>query len=83
MTEEARNEEILRAAYALWHESLDRLCGIIRRVLDSAPPGSVLVAETEKSFAADRLPAGDWDLREYGGTRLAFIEPAMRCGLNL
>lgn len=69
--------------YALWHESLDRLNSIIATVLANAPPGSVLVAETEKSFPADKLPAGNWDLREYGGTRLAFIEPAMQCGLNL
>jgi 16S rRNA (guanine966-N2)-methyltransferase len=69
--------------YVLWHDSLDDLNRIIQTTLDNAPPGSVLVAETEKSFAADRLPPGDWDLREYGGTRLAFIEPAMRCGLNL
>jgi 16S rRNA (guanine966-N2)-methyltransferase len=69
--------------YALWHESLDRLNAIIQTVLDNAPPGSVLMAETEKSFAADQLPEGNWDLREYGGTRLAFIEPAMRCGLTL
>jgi 16S rRNA (guanine966-N2)-methyltransferase len=69
--------------YALWEEALDRLVGIIEMVLNNAPPGSVLVAETEKKFPADRLPSGDWDLREYGGTRLAFIEPAIRCGLSL
>ena len=69
--------------YALWHESLADLNRIIQSTLDNAPPGSVLVAETEKSFDHENLPTGDWDLREYGGTRLAFIEPAMRCGLNL
>ncbi len=69
--------------YVLWEESLDPLCKLIQLTLDNAPPGSVLVAETEKRFDHDRLPAGDWDLREYGGTRLAFIEPAMRCGLEL
>ncbi|NND99844.1 MAG: SAM-dependent methyltransferase, partial [Pirellulaceae bacterium] len=45
--------------------------------------GSVLVAETEKKFEHEKLPPGDWDLREYGGTRLAFIEPVMKCGLTL
>ena len=69
--------------YALWQESLEQLNRIIQTTLDNAPPGSVLMAETEKSFDAKLLPAGDWDLREYGGTRLAFIEPAMRCGMNL
>ncbi|MGB1816263.1 MAG: hypothetical protein ACPHJ3_12975 [Rubripirellula sp.] len=56
---------------------------IIQLTLDNAPPGSVLVAETEKKFDAAKLPAGEWDLREYGGTRLAFIEPAMKCGLRM
>jgi 16S rRNA (guanine966-N2)-methyltransferase len=69
--------------YVLWQESLQDLNRIIQTTLDNAPPGSVLVAETEKRFNPEKLPAGDWDLREYGGTRLAFIEPAMRCGLNL
>lgn len=69
--------------YVLWEESLDALNAIIRMTLDNAPPGSVLVAETEKRFDADLLPPGDWDFREYGGTRLAFIEPAMTCGLDL
>lgn len=69
--------------YVLWEESLEGLCAIIQSTLDHAPPGSVLVAEMEKRFDVDQLPPGDWDLREYGGTRLGFIEPAMRCGLDL
>lgn len=69
--------------YILWTESLDPLNRIIQQTLDHAPPGSVLVAETEKQFDAEKLPAGQWDLRQYGGTRLAFIEPATRCGLRM
>jgi 16S rRNA (guanine966-N2)-methyltransferase len=69
--------------YILWEESLEPLNQIIQTTLDHAPPGSVLVAETEKKFDAAKLPAGEWDFREYGGTRLAFIEPAMRCGLRM
>lgn len=69
--------------YVLWEESLDSLNRIIQLTLDNAPPGSVLVAETEKKFDADKLPPGEWDFREYGGTRLAFIEPAMKCGLRI
>ncbi len=68
--------------YALWEESLSQLGDILRRTLNHAPPGSVLVAETEKRFDPAGLPQGDWDLRHYGGTRLAFIEPAMRCGME-
>ena len=68
--------------YVLWEESLSDLNRLIQLTLENAPPGSVLVAETEKTFEADQLPAGDWDFRVYGGTRLGFIEPAMRCGLE-
>jgi len=73
----------LSPPYALWTESLPELNRIINQTIENAPPGSVLVAETEKSFDPTRLPAGDWDLREYGATRLAFIRPAMVCGMNL
>jgi 16S rRNA (guanine966-N2)-methyltransferase len=68
--------------YSLWQDSLDGLKRIIQTTLDHAPPGSVLVAEMERSFDSAKLPGGPWDLRDYGGTRLAFIEPAMRCGMN-
>ncbi len=69
--------------YALWTESLGDLKRIIGLTLENAPPGSVLVVETEKSFDHTSLPTGQWDLREYGRTRLAFIKPAMICGMNL
>ncbi len=69
--------------YILWEESLDSLNQIIQLTLDNAPPGSVLVAETEKKFDAAKLPQAEWDFREYGGTRLAFVEPAMKCGLRM
>jgi 16S rRNA (guanine966-N2)-methyltransferase len=69
--------------YKLWTTSLNDLNRIIVQVIQHAPPGSVLVSETEKSFDPDNLPSGDWDLRVYGGTRLAFIRPAMVCGMSL
>jgi 16S rRNA (guanine966-N2)-methyltransferase len=69
--------------YALWHESLEGLNRMIRATLENAPPGSVLVVETEKAFDPNLLPPGPWDWREYGNTRLGFIEPAMQCGLCL
>ncbi|MEM9646423.1 MAG: RsmD family RNA methyltransferase [Planctomycetota bacterium] len=75
----------LSPPYQMWEdeETLAALNGIIRLTLDNAPPGSILVAETDRRFDVDRLPAGDWDLREYGNVRLCFIEPAMVCGMNL
>ncbi|QDT04666.1 Ribosomal RNA small subunit methyltransferase D [Rubripirellula lacrimiformis] len=69
--------------YILWHERLEDLNAIIRSVLVNAPPGSVLMVETEKTFDQDLLPPGDWDRRTYGGTTLGFIEPAQVCGMNL
>ncbi len=69
--------------YVLWEESLGPLNAIIQMTTQHAPPGSVLIAETEKRFDPAKLPPGDWDFREYGGTRLAFLEPAMKCGMFL
>ncbi len=71
--------------YRMWEDpdDLQGLCRIIQITLDRAPPGSLLVAETEKRFDCSRLPPGDWDVREYGDTRLAIIEPATRCGLSM
>ena len=70
--------------YRMWEdeEDLAQLNAIIRTCLEHAPPGSVVVVETEKKFDVAKLPAGDWDFREYGITRLGFLEPAMRCGME-
>ncbi|WP_231617453.1 RsmD family RNA methyltransferase [Novipirellula aureliae] len=69
--------------YILWEEELGKLNQIINRVLTNAPPGSVLVVEAEKKFDIESLPKGEWDVRVYGNTQLAFIEPAMTCGMRL
>lgn len=69
--------------YAFWEECLENLNRIILQTLDAAPLGSVLVVETELGFDPERLPAGNWDFRVYGGTRLGFIEAEARCGLYL
>ncbi|MBB3205973.1 MULTISPECIES: RsmD family RNA methyltransferase [Pirellulaceae] len=75
----------LSPPYRFWTdpEFFPKLCAIITRVQRHAPPGSILVAETDYTFDTDRLPPGDWDIRAYGITRLAFIEPGNHCGLNL
>ncbi len=67
--------------YALWHERPDDMKQIIAYVIDHAPPGSVLVAETEKEFDTTWFPGGPWDLRIYGGTKLAIARPAACCGM--
>jgi 16S rRNA (guanine966-N2)-methyltransferase len=50
--------------------------GRVRRLLDDLrarlPAGSILVVESGKAHEADILPDPDaWDLRRYGGTRIA------------
>lgn len=75
----------LSPPYRFWTdpETFAKLAAIIRRVQSHAPPGSILVAETDDTFDLEQLPPGDWDVRAYGITRLAFIEPGNHCGLNL
>lgn len=75
----------LSPPYRFWTdpELYPKLAAIIRRVQSHAPPGSILAAETDHTFDAELLPPGDWDIRAYGITRLAFIEPGNHCGLNL
>ncbi|MEM1228403.1 MAG: RsmD family RNA methyltransferase [Planctomycetota bacterium] len=70
--------------YAMWTdtESFPRLTGIIKHVRQYAPPGSVLIVETDDQFDCDALPTGDWDIRRYGITQLAFLEPANVCGMK-
>ena len=69
--------------YAMWESAADPLHGLIRQALDHSPPGSLIVAETDKHFDQGKLPPGQWDHRLYGGTRLSFLEPEMVCGLRL
>ncbi|WP_442506670.1 RsmD family RNA methyltransferase [Novipirellula sp. SH528] len=72
----------LSPPYVMWEEELEKLNAVISQVLRQAPPGSVLVAETEDTFDATRLPPGEWDIRVYSNVQLAFIEPATQCGLK-
>lgn len=67
--------------YAFWRERTEDLKHILVRVVSNAPPGSVLIAETEKSYDTSWFPSGPWDERIYGGTRLSVTRPASRCGM--
>ena len=69
--------------YAMWDGASEQLHGLIRLAMDHSPPGSMIVAETDKHDDESGLPPGDWDHRVYGGTRLSFIEPPMQCGLRM
>ncbi len=74
---------MLAPPYIMWTDNLDDLNRMILMTLENAPPGSMLVAETDKFFDAAKLPPGDWDIRRYGNTQLAIIEAANRCGMSL
>ncbi|MEM9586382.1 MAG: RsmD family RNA methyltransferase [Planctomycetota bacterium] len=69
--------------YKMWDDpkTLGRLNAMIQLAQVNAPPGSVIVAETEIAFDSERLVGGPWDIRHYGRTRLAFCEPASQCGM--
>lgn len=69
--------------YAMWDSMAEQLHGLIRLALDHSPPGSLIVAETDKHYDESKLPPGDWDHRVYGSTRLSFLEPEMQCGLRM
>lgn len=73
----------LSPPYRMWTdpELYPKLKSIILRVQQYAPPGSVLVVETDNTFDLEQLPPGDWDIRTYGITHLAFLEPGNVCGL--
>ena len=73
----------LSPPYALWDSMLSELKGLMNRFWEHAPIGSILVAETEKSFDPERFPKANWDYRTYGNTRLGFTESEPRCGLKL
>ena len=75
----------LSPPYSMWtdEETYPKLAAVIEHVKRWAPPGSVLAVETDDTFDCENLPEGDWDIRRYGITQLAFLEPANVCGLNL
>jgi len=75
----------LSPPYSFWNDPQEfpKLAAVIRRVQSEAPPGSILVVETDYSFDLEKLPPAEWDIRAYGITRLAFCEPGNVCGLRM
>ncbi len=68
--------------YAMWRSDAEPLARLIRLALVNSPPGSLIVAETDKHDDESVLPAADWDHRVYGGTRLSLVESELICGLR-
>ncbi|MDV6032312.1 MAG: SAM-dependent methyltransferase [Phycisphaera sp. RhM] len=69
--------------YAMWETAAESLQGLIRLATNHSPPGSLIVAETDKHYDESKLPPGQWDHRLYGGTRLSLLEPPMICGMRM
>lgn len=69
--------------YAMWRDDAEALCQIIHSAIQNSPPGSLIVAETDKHDEESVLPPADWDHRVYGGTRLSLVESELLCGLRL
>lgn len=68
--------------YAFWLEKEDQMVSLIRWVAGRAPLGSVLVTESDQNWDTARLPGNNWDIRQYGHTRLGFFEPELICGMD-
>ncbi len=60
--------------YSMWTEQTAQLFTLLRTAARSAPPGSLLVTETDKFFDIESLPLGPWDVRPKGNMTLAFLE---------
>lgn len=60
--------------YAMWAEHTPQLFALLRTAARLAPPGSLLVTESDKFFDVKTLPLGPWDVRPKGNMTLAFLE---------
>lgn len=60
--------------YSMWNEQTAELFTLLRTAARLAPPGSLLVTETDKFFDITSLPLGPWDVRPKGNMTLAFLE---------
>lgn len=60
--------------YAMWSQETEALFALLQTTAKLAPPGSLLVTETDKFFDVRSLPLGPWDIRPKGNMTLAFLE---------
>ena len=66
--------------YEMWNTRLESLRKMIVRAMDAAPPGSQIVAESERGFDPSQLPTKLWDHRTYGNVRLSIHRTGQVCG---
>jgi 16S rRNA (guanine966-N2)-methyltransferase len=60
--------------YVLWTEQQADMFELLETTAKLAPPGSLIVTETDKFFDIESLPLGPWDVRPKGNMTLAFLE---------
>jgi 16S rRNA (guanine966-N2)-methyltransferase len=60
--------------YSMWTEHTERLFELLLTTARLAPPGSLVVTETDKFFDVTSLPLEPWDVRPKGNMTLAFLE---------
>jgi 16S rRNA (guanine966-N2)-methyltransferase len=60
--------------YAFWLTDTERLNGLLSQSFAGASKGSIIIAETDNKFPTDRLLPADWDVRQYGNTRICVAE---------
>ncbi len=60
--------------YAMWNEQQSDLFKLLETAARLAPPGSLLVTETDRFFDVTSLPMDGWDVRPKGNMTLAFLE---------
>ncbi len=63
--------------YDLFAEHPDSICGLLEQLVQVAPPGSLIVAESDRRFDTTALPGPmDWDVRQYPPAVLAVAQTA-------
>ncbi len=59
--------------YRDYEDRPDRMAEMLSTLIERMPDGSTLVVESDRNHEATALPAPElWDIRSYGGTRVAF-----------
>jgi 16S rRNA (guanine966-N2)-methyltransferase len=73
-TENERRVVFCCPPYRFWDEKNELMNQLILDAVATAAPGSLIVAETDNKFDPARLPEAEWDVRNYGNTRVAVME---------
>jgi 16S rRNA (guanine966-N2)-methyltransferase len=62
--------------WALFREQPEAMLALIRRLIESCPPESIVVVEADESFDFQSLPQADhWDVRNYRPAIVGLLRP--------